>query len=321
MVDTTNGAASSQEQAAPELSVEQRFANAMGIEDDPTAEQEQAQEQEASAKTNEAEVLDDENASDAEPETVELEINGELYEVPKELKDGYLRQQDYTRKTQELAVERQTIQEQRQAVEAERQAVLNQAQAYQQNFQIHAQVAAIDQQIAQYSQVDWQQLVENDPVEAMKLDKSLRDLKDMRNGMVQQAIATQQQMDYAQQQQIAALIQEGKQRLSERIPNWSPEVANSLREYGSQIGFSADELNGIYDPRHVEVLHKAFLYDQLQAGKPGVLNKVSQAPKTLQKGAQVQKQSRNEVLKKIVRTSTNKQTKHDAIQQIIASRM
>ena len=315
-MEQTVVAESVQEQPQTELSVEERFANAMGLEDDPQPEKENGEVEEGQQEASDAEEV-----LEAEPETVELEINGELYEVPKELKDGYLRQQDYTRKTQELAAERQTIQEQRQSVEAERQAFQNQVMAQQQNFQLHAQVAAIDQQIAQYANVDWQQLMDNDPVEAMKLDRGLRDLKETRNNMVQQAIQLQQQMDYERQAQYAQIVEEGKKQLAERIPNWSAETAKSLRDYGVNFGFSAEEMNGIVDPRHVEILHKAMLYDQLQAGKPEIVKKVGATPKTLQKASQVQKQSQSEVLKKIVRTTTNKQTKHDAIQKLIASRI
>jgi hypothetical protein len=298
------------EQPQPELSVEERFANAMGLEDDPIP-------QEAPPEPQEVEEEPQEEPQEASDDFEILEINGEQYQVPKELKDGYLRQQDYTRKTQELATEKQTIQEQRQAVEAERQAFQNQVMQQQQHFQLYAQVAAIDSQIAQYMNVDWQQLVDADPVEAMKLDRSLRELKESRQAMVQQVIQTQQQMDYQKQYQYQQMVEAGKKQLTEKIPNWNQETAKQLRDYGTQIGFTADEMSTVIDPRHVEVLHKAFLYDQLQSGKPETLKKVANAPKTLQKGAQQPKQSQTDVLKKIIRTSKDKHSKHAAIQKLI----
>src|SRR5438105_8523 len=52
-------------------------------------------------------------AATAEPDVAEIEINGKKYTVPAELKDGYLMQADYTRKTQEVADIRKTVEAQK----------------------------------------------------------------------------------------------------------------------------------------------------------------------------------------------------------------
>jgi hypothetical protein len=312
-VEENQAAESPVEQPQAELSIEERFANAMGLEADPEVPAEQPEEAE--------EVVPEEPAPEEEGEFEELEINGELYQVPKELKDGYLRQQDYTRKTQEVAAERSALDEQRKAIEAERQAFVQQVQAQQQNFQLYAQVAALDAQIAQYQQVDWQQLVDSDPVEAMKLDRAFRELREQRNTLVQQSIQYQQQIDYQRQVELQQLIEKGKAELPKKIPDWSPEKARALRDYGVNLGFTADEMAQVIDPRHVEVLHKAWLYDQLQAGKPETLKKVANAPKTLPKSAPQPKQSTQDVLKKVIKTSKDKYSKQSAIQKLIESRL
>jgi hypothetical protein len=77
----------------------------------------------------------------------------------------------------------------------------------------------------------------------------------------------------------------------------------------------------VLDPRHVQVLHDAYMYRQLQAQKPDTLKKVAAAPNTLKKAAQQPKQSQKDVLRKVIKTSTDKQAKHDAIQRLIASRI
>lgn len=290
----------------------------MGLEDDPQPE--------APAPEAEPEAVEEEVPEEAAPEEsedyAELEINGELYQVPVELKDGYLRQQDYTRKTQEVAAERSALDEQRKAVEADRQAFIQQVQAQQQNFQLYAQVAAIDGQIAQYQNVDWQQLIENDPVEAMKLDRAFRELRDQRNTLVQQSIQSQQQLDYQRQVEFQQMVERGKAELPKKIPDWSPDKAKALSEYGiNSFGFTPQEMSQVVDPRHVEVLHKAWLYDQLQAAKPETLKKVANAPKTLNKSAPQPKQNTQDVLKKVIKTSRDKQTKNAAIQKYLESRI
>ena len=61
------------------------------------------------------ETLDEANpegeAEESEPETTETEIDGVKYTIPAALKDSFLMQGDYTRKTQELAAERKALDE------------------------------------------------------------------------------------------------------------------------------------------------------------------------------------------------------------------
>jgi hypothetical protein len=315
-VEENQAAESPVEQPQAELSIEERFANAMGLEADPQPEVPAEQPEEAE------EVVPEEPAPEEEGEFEELEINGELYQVPKELKDGYLRQQDYTRKTQEVAAERSALDEQRKAIEAERQAFVQQVQAQQQNFQLYAQVAAIDSQIAQYQNMDWQQLIDNDPVEAMKLDRAFRELREQRNNAVQQAIQAQQQIDYQRQQEFMQLVERGKAELQKKIPDWSQEKGQMLSEFAQQTyGFTAEEMKYVVDPRHVEVLNDAAQWRQLKAGKPETLKKVANAPKTLPKSAPQPKQSTQDVLKKVIKTSKDKYSKQSAIQKLIESRL
>jgi hypothetical protein len=314
-VEENQAAESPVEQPQAELSIEDRFANAMGLEADPQPE----------APAPEAETpeeVPEEAAPEESEDYAELEINGELYQVPKELKDGYLRQQDYTRKTQEVAAERSALDQQRQEIESHRQAFAQQVQAQQQTLQMHAHIMALDAQIAQYQQVDWQQLADNDPVQFMKLDRGLRDLRDQKNEAVQQTLQAQQQLDYQRQQEMMQMIERGRTELPKKIPDWSPEKARALTEYGiNSFGFTQDEMKQVVDPRHVEVLHKAWLYDQLQAAKPETLKKVANAPKTLPKSAPQPKQSTQDVLKKVIKTSKDKYAKNAAIERLIASRI
>lgn len=306
----------------PEVSIEDRIlAHIEGTsQEQPAAEEvpleEATEEGEQPAEEQEAEA----EPTESEEEYVEVELNGETYQVPKELSEGYLRQQDYTRKTQELAAERQTIQEQRQAVEAERQAFQNQVLAQQQTFQIHAQISGIDAQIAQYQNLDWQQLIENDPVEYMKLERGLNTLKEKRNTLVQDAIQQQQHLSIQQQQEFQQKAELGRQELLKRIPNFSKETATALREYGVKQGYTEQELSTLIDPRVVETLYKAYQYDQLQASKPETLKKVSNAPKVIKAGAQKPKQTQAQVLKKIISTTKDKSSKHQAIQKYLETK-
>lgn len=313
-METTNPQAEAPANPQAEVSMEDRILNAMG-EGEP--------EDQATEEVPEDSVEDSEEQPEEEqPEgLIEVEVDGEVWQVPPGLKAKIDMANDYTRKTQEVAAERKTVEEQRNLVEQERQAFQNQVYAQQQNFQIHAQLAAIDQQIAQFQQVNWEQLVDSDPVEAMKLDRNFRGLKDARNELVQQAIAHQTQLQQMQQVEFAQLLQRGMEELPKRIPGWGEEKRTEILNYGLNTGFSKDELNSIIDPRHVEVLHKAMQFDKLMASKPGIKNKVAVAGKVIKAGAAQPKQSGKDVLRKVIKSSTSRESKHAAIQQYLAKHL
>ena len=48
-------------------------------------------------------------AAEEDPEFVEIELDGEILQVPEKYKDYFLRQQDYTKKTQEVAAQRKQV--------------------------------------------------------------------------------------------------------------------------------------------------------------------------------------------------------------------
>ena len=119
-------------------------------------------------------------------------------------------------------------------------------------------------QLQQFEQLDWNAVIDSDPVQAMKLQQQYQSLQGMRNQVTTRIQQVSQQQFHQQQQHVAKLVETGAAVLSKDIAGWSPELAKSLKSYGQDKGgFSADEMSQIYDPRHVKILHKAYLYDQL----------------------------------------------------------
>jgi hypothetical protein len=58
-----------------------------------------------------------------------------------------------------------------------------------------------------------------------------------------------------------------------------PALAKIYEGANKLYGFTADELNTVYDPRMVRVLKDAAAYQALKAQKPAVTAKVTAAPK------------------------------------------
>ena len=206
---------------------------------------------------------DDEEDGEEETEVEELEeqpvyrvtVDGSEIEVTQdELINGYSRQQDYTRKTQELANQRKTIEQQ--------------AQELQQRDAIYAQLlpkmeAQLKGELV--NEPDWDSLYNDDPI-AFVREKQLWDDKKEKFKAAEAEQQRLQQESYAQQQEaIAQQVQQGQQKILEIIPEWkNAEVAQkeklAIRDYGINVlGYAPQEMDAIYDYRALLGLRNAWL--------------------------------------------------------------
>lgn len=210
-----------------------------------------------------------EGAADLE----EVEYEGERYAIPTKLKDAFLRQADYTRKTQALG-------EDRRQVEAAREAIVAQHQALEQDREDLGKLASIDGQIKhyqQYTQAQWDQYHETNPIEAQKLWRHFQSLKESRGevvaGLEKRAIERRETTARDFANRTAKALSE----LQRDIPGFSPQVAGAITEFGISQGYTREELQGLADSRPIKILHKAMLYDQLMA-KQGGAQRVKTTP-------------------------------------------
>jgi len=206
---------------------------------------------------------DDEEDGEEETEVEEVEeqpvyrvtVDGEEIEVTQdELINGYSRQQDYTRKTQELANQRKTIEQQAQEL-AQRDAIYAQL--------LPKMEAQLQGELV--NEPDWDSLYNDDPI-AFVREKQLWDEKKEKLKAAEAENARLQQESYAQQQQlIAQQVQEGQQKILEIIPEWkNAEVAQkeklAIRDYGINVlGYLPQEMDAIYDYRALLGLRNAWL--------------------------------------------------------------
>jgi hypothetical protein len=200
-------------------------------------------------------VLPDAENDGAEPDTFELELDGQVHTLPAALKGAFLRQADYTRKTQELA-------EHRRALEAERAAVAERARAHEGASQDRVRLAALDHQIAEFEGVDWRAFAHHDPQQAETLWRSYEGLAHAR-AQLATAVAHH---EYGRQLQAAreaadAMAETGRV-LSREIDGWSPELAGKLTDYARSHGVTLEELQNAADPRIWKILHKAYAAEQ-----------------------------------------------------------
>lgn len=252
------------------------------VEQEPTAEAVEAEATEVeeveveAVEEDQAETEADETEeyeTEAEAEEVEyytVKVDGEEMDVSADdLVKSFQLERTAQKRLSEAA-------EQRKSLEADRTALEQEREKYAQGLaQLQAQLSQTGQEPTQEY---WDKLYEEDPLEFVKQREAQRD----REKAMQ--VVQQEQMQLIQQR-----VAEEKSKLVERIPEWrDDEVATrekaGLINFAQRVGFTSDELSQVVDSRLVDVLRRAYLYDQLQQEKPVARKKVAKAPKMVKGG-------------------------------------
>lgn len=209
----------------------------------------------------------------AEPEMFEVELDGQVYQLPAALKEAFLMRADYTRKTQELA-------EHRRAIEAERKALAEAKQPGGGASRDRAYLAALDEQLEDYAGVDWASLVRADPGRAQTLWAQFEAVKSLRGRYAAALADGDAQERLASAREAAEQMAETGRTLQREIEGWSPEVAAKLVAYAQAFGVTLEELSQVADARLWKILHRAYQADQagqreaaaqVQAVRPAVM--------------------------------------------------
>ena len=222
------------------------------IDDEIAAELDEYEEESDEEQTNVEEEIE-------QPLTFTVKVDGQDIEVTQEeLINGYSRQQDYTRKTQELSQQRKTI-EQQQAELAQRDAIYSQL--------LPKMEAQLQGEMA--NEPDWSKLYEDDPVGYVR-EKQLWDEKKEKAKAIQAEQQRLQDEAMAEQQKlIQQQVEFGQQRILELIPEWqNPEVAAkekaAIRDYAiNTLEYTQQEVDSVYDYRALLGLRKAWLNDKI----------------------------------------------------------
>ena len=208
---------------------------------------------------DEDEELDEEQTDVEEealqPQTFTVKVDGQEVEVTQdELINGYSRQQDYTRKTQELSQQRKTI-EQQQTELAQRDAIYSQL--------LPKMEAQLKGELA--NEPDWNTLYEDDPVGYVREKQLWDEKKEKLSAVAAEQQRVQHDAFVKQQEQIKQFVEYGNQKLLEIIPEWqNQEVATkeklAISEYAvNTLGYTPQEIEQVYDYRALLGLRNAWL--------------------------------------------------------------
>ena len=262
------------------------------MESDDIVETSLDEDQEVEAIENEEELESyDENPDEEEDQEVEeeddseeIDFNGKSHKLPKEIAEAVkLMQKDYTVKTQSVA-------EQRKAFERDvnfQNEVMNE----------RAQVIALDNQLKQYSELDWNRLIDEDPVMAQKLQLQQSQMIAAKGKLElelgNKIAAKRNEVTLQEQQEIAKRMQESETVLKRDIKGWNPEIESKLQDFAvKDLGFDRDDvIKSKTDPRLYKLLHMAHIGQQViskQQSKPvAVPKKAEPVPTVKGRGAKV----------------------------------
>ena len=266
--------AQSTQQESEEAEVETSSEETVNPSDVPYMDQEKENVTEPQEEQSELSESEDIQENSEEP-IYTVTIDGTNYEVTQdELIQGYQRNADYTRKTQELAAEKAQSSD---FVERSKK-------------DVEAKLAKLDQlnQAAQaqlqqeYAQVDFEKLYEEDPVEAARLEHKMR----KKNEQLQQV---QEQTQRLQMEEFNKYLEEQQKQMTVKIPEMThpekgPQFRKQMRDYLSSVGFNNQEIDSVYDHRYVMLVKDAMSYRNLQKAKPQIKKKAVNAPKVVKGG-------------------------------------
>lgn len=216
-----------------------------------------------------------------QPEYYTVKVDGEELQVTQdELLNGYQRQQAYTRRSQELA-------EQRKKFEQEAQQVAELRNNYAQQLeQLSEQLQQANQQ-----EPDWAELAKQYSAEDLIVYKAQLDQqKEYARQVEAEKQKVQNEQMQEQQKQMQQHLAEQRKEMLNRIPAWQDESRRDAErqqviKYAQQrIGFSPEELANASDARAIELLYKAWQWDNLQEKKPDAKRKARKAPKMARAG-------------------------------------
>ncbi len=239
-----------------------------------------APQEDAPAKT--AEIPLDQLEAIALEVTVKGEDGKDAVEKPtiKELREGYMRQKDYSRKTAEVARQREEVGTQvRQAIEGERKQALETIQ--------QVQALLIETAAPELKDVNWNDLAANDPFKYVQL----RNRADQIASALQAIQAKKQELEGKQKTESETVRKQAATKawetLQKDIPGWSDATYQSVINSADEFGYKKEEVANWLDPRAIRLLYAAKKAKAEAPQKPSNDKRVVVPPKVVKPGAQV----------------------------------
>lgn len=201
---------------------------------------------------------DEEEVEQAAPvdDDEEVEWEGKKFKAPKGLKDGILRQADYTKKTQELSAKAKDLDARESQITA----------APEEELKVRAQLFNVDSQLEQYgklTQADWDAYYAQDYVETDKAWRHYQLLKEQKGTLSSELQSKQTQRSQLAERDLANRVEETNKFAATSIKGYTPELTNKIIEFAVNKGIPDSVLKANWSPTLYEVLHAAMVGTQV----------------------------------------------------------
>jgi len=210
---------------------------------DDSEEAEDGQTEDEEDEADSEEESDDDAGDDDKAEQL-VEIDGEQLTL-EEVKLGYLRQSDYTKKTQAVA-------EQRKAVEEESQYYAS---------TLNSLLTAVGADVQRFQGVDWERAAVENPEQYRQAKQAYEHSLQTFNGIRGQVEDFVERTKKTQEAALKAQAKEAVAVLKATIPGWSNDLYAQIGEYAQkELGFAPEEFNNIADHRAIRSIWDSMQY-------------------------------------------------------------
>jgi hypothetical protein len=233
--------------------------------DEEVGESEESEEEDSEDSEDEE---GDEEADEAESQLdleakVKVTVDGEQTEVPlKEAIDGYIRQETFHRRlnqVRDVALELNGI----------RQEVNNDRARYVQGL------AVLEDQLQSLTprEPDWATEFQKDPVAAGQLRVQWDEYNKQVAAIRQERERVLMEQERIQQHSFQSWVQEQQRQMLNDNPEWNDQKQwdadkKAMAKVALEAGYSQEEINQIFDARQLKILKMAAKYARIQANKP-----------------------------------------------------
>ena len=245
------------------------------------SEETESQEEEVSEEQEEATQEEEQiETQEKQDSTYKVKVAGQELEVTlDELRNGYSRDADYRRKTEELSNEKRSFQ--------------SEADKQRQNYslkinELNQLMSEAQSQLNQdMNNVNLEELYEEDPTEAARVEHRMR----RKQEKISQA---RKKVQVEQQKQFEGFLQEQQNQLVTKMPEFADsskasDLKNNMRNYLQGFGFNNQEISQVYDHRIVMLVNDAMKYRNMQKAKPGIAKKITKPSKVFSSGVKSDK--------------------------------
>lgn len=224
-----------------------------------------------------------EAAEEAEAQTedtglAELDWEGEKFQVPVGLKDAFMRNEDYTRKTQDLAEQRRSIEQVQSIAQQGQMSQAFAASTAQEEQQLHV----IDAYLQQAMKVDWSQM---NTEQMLRHKVEIDTVREQRSALMESLNEKRTKFQEQFKAKLAELRSKSRELASKAIAGFTEKTEAEMRSFALSEGLTESEIdNVLLDPRSYKVIWKAMQFDRVQAGAGKAADAVTKTDRVLKPG-------------------------------------